>query len=169
MPVQRQGGVRDRHPPAVPRLPLTKAYVRVRPPAAAGGRTRTRDGVRHVRTAGEPPVPLRADRGVDRARAAGPLLPRPAEDYPGQPTSAGGIKIAFQVFDLDPLVAWLSSHGVEPCYPPVEFGTESRITAVRDPDGNLVELTQLGPAWLDHLSAHRASGGDLVAHWSARR
>jgi catechol 2,3-dioxygenase-like lactoylglutathione lyase family enzyme len=93
----------------------------------------------------------------------------PAEDYPGEPTSAGGIKIAFQVFDLDPLVAWLSSHGVEPCYPPVEFGTESRITAVRDPDGNLVELTQLGPAWLDHLRAHRASGGDLVAHWSARR
>jgi catechol 2,3-dioxygenase-like lactoylglutathione lyase family enzyme len=93
----------------------------------------------------------------------------PAEDYPGEPTSAGGIKIAFQVFDLDPLVAWLSSHGVEPCYPPVEFGTESRITAVRDPDGNLVELTQLGPAWFDHLRAHRASGGDLVAHWSARR
>ncbi|HEV7707621.1 MAG TPA: VOC family protein, partial [Asanoa sp.] len=66
-------------------------------------------------------------------------------------SGGGGIKIAFLVFDLDALVAWLASQGVELCYPPVEFGTESRITAVRDPDGNHVELTQLGPSWLDHL------------------
>jgi hypothetical protein len=71
------------------------------------------------------------------------------------------------VFDLDPFVAWLAERGVELCYPPVEFGTQSRITAIRDPDGNLVELTQLGPAWLDHLRANRAAGGDLVAHWSS--
>ena len=51
---------------------------------------------------------------------------------------------------------------------PGEFGTSSRITAIRDPDGNLVELTQLGPSWLDHLRANRAAGGDLVAHWTAR-
>jgi catechol 2,3-dioxygenase-like lactoylglutathione lyase family enzyme len=92
----------------------------------------------------------------------------PAVDYPGEATTAGAVKIAFMVFELDPLVAWLAECGVELCYPPSEFGTESRITAVRDPDGNLVELTELGPAWLDHLRAHRARGGDLVAHWSAR-
>ena len=38
---------------------------------------------------------------------------------------------------------------------------------MRDPDGNLVELTQLGPGWLDHLKAHRAEGHDLVSRWSA--
>jgi catechol 2,3-dioxygenase-like lactoylglutathione lyase family enzyme len=92
----------------------------------------------------------------------------PAVDYPGEATTAGGVKIAFMVFDLDPLVAWLAERGVELCYPPRRFGAESRITAVRDPDGNLVELTELGPVWLNHLRAHRARGGDLVAHWSAR-
>jgi catechol 2,3-dioxygenase-like lactoylglutathione lyase family enzyme len=92
----------------------------------------------------------------------------PAGEYPGEPVTPGAIKIAFMVFDLDALVTWLTGSGVELVYPPVEFGTESRITAVRDPDGNLVELTQLGPVWLDHLRANRAAGGDIVAHWSAR-
>jgi catechol 2,3-dioxygenase-like lactoylglutathione lyase family enzyme len=92
----------------------------------------------------------------------------PAVDYPGEATTAGAVKIAFMVFDLDPLVAWLAECGVELCYPPEEFGTASRITAVRDPDGNLVELTELGPVWLDHLRTHRAGGGDLVAQWSGR-
>jgi hypothetical protein len=49
----------------------------------------------------------------------------------------------------------------------VSLGTQSQITAVRDPDGNLVELTQLGPGWLDHLKAHRAEGHDLVSCCSA--
>jgi catechol 2,3-dioxygenase-like lactoylglutathione lyase family enzyme len=92
----------------------------------------------------------------------------PAADYPGEPTATGAVKIAFMVFDLAPLVAWLVECGVELCYPPTELGTESRITAVRDPDGNLVELTELGPAWLDHLRANRSNRGDLVAHWTAR-
>ena len=54
------------------------------------------------------------------------------------------------------------------CYPPADSGEESRITAVRDPDGNLVELTQLGPGWLGHLKAQRADGNDLVSAWGAR-
>ena len=54
------------------------------------------------------------------------------------------------------------------CYPPADLGEESQITAVRDPDGNLVELTQLGPGWLGHLKAHRAAGNDLVSVWDAR-
>jgi len=35
-------------------------------------------------------------------------------------------------------------------------------------DTHLVELTQLGPGWLDHLKAHRAEGHDLVSRWSAQ-
>jgi catechol 2,3-dioxygenase-like lactoylglutathione lyase family enzyme len=92
----------------------------------------------------------------------------PAADYPGEPTATGSVKIAFMVFELDRLVSWLAGNGVELCYPPEGFGAGSRITAVRDPDGNLVELTELGPGWLDHLRAHRATGGDLVAHWAGR-
>jgi predicted enzyme related to lactoylglutathione lyase len=92
----------------------------------------------------------------------------PADEYPDEAVTPGAIKIAFMVFDLNSLVTWLTDAGVELVYPPVEFGTESRITAVRDPDGNLVELTELGPVWLDHLRANRAEGGDIVAHWAAR-
>jgi predicted enzyme related to lactoylglutathione lyase len=90
-------------------------------------------------------------------------------DYPGEPLGTGAVKIAFMVFELDRLVAWLGEHGVEPLYPPASFGEGSRITAVHDPDGNTVELTELGPGWLAHLRTHRAGGGDLVAHWSARQ
>ena len=92
----------------------------------------------------------------------------PEADYPGEPTAAGAVKIAFMVFDLNAFTTWLTERGVELCYEPVDFGTQSRITAVRDPDGNLVELTELGPAWLDHLRSHRARGGDLVATWSSQ-
>jgi catechol 2,3-dioxygenase-like lactoylglutathione lyase family enzyme len=91
----------------------------------------------------------------------------PAEDYPDDPAGGPGpVKLAFMVFDLPRMVTWLDRCGVKLCYPPTDLGAESRITAVRDPDGNLVELTQLGPGWLDHLEAHRAAGGDLVAQWS---
>jgi catechol 2,3-dioxygenase-like lactoylglutathione lyase family enzyme len=92
----------------------------------------------------------------------------PEADYPGESTSTGAVKVAFMVFELDPLVAWLAENRVELAYPPLPFGAKSRITAVRDPDGNLVELTELGPGWLDHLRAHRADGGDLVTNWAAR-
>ena len=91
----------------------------------------------------------------------------PAEDYPDDPASGPGpIKLAFMVFDLPGMVAWLDKCGVALCYPPTDLGTESQIITVRDPDGNLVELTQLGPSWLGHLKAHRAEGHDLVASWS---
>jgi catechol 2,3-dioxygenase-like lactoylglutathione lyase family enzyme len=92
----------------------------------------------------------------------------PQADYPGEAAGVGSVKLAFMVFEMDRLVAWLRGRGVEPLYPPVEFGESSRITAVRDPDGNTVELTELGPGWLDHLKTHRAAGGDLVAQWGAR-
>jgi hypothetical protein len=65
------------------------------------------------------------------------------------------------------MIAWLDKRGVTLCYPPTDLGTQSQITAIRDPDGNLVELTQLGPAWLDHLKMHRAEGHDLLPRWGA--
>jgi catechol 2,3-dioxygenase-like lactoylglutathione lyase family enzyme len=93
----------------------------------------------------------------------------PAGDYPDDPaTGPGPVKLAFMVFDLTGMVTWLEQCGVELCYPPASLGEQSQITAVRDPDGNLVELTQLGPGWLGHLTAHRAEGHDLIARWSAR-
>jgi len=93
----------------------------------------------------------------------------PAEDYPEDPvTGPSPVKLAFMVFDLPRMIEWLDHCGIPLCYPPAELGEQSQITAVRDPDGNLVELTQLGPGWLDHLKEHRATGHDLVSTWDAR-
>ncbi len=92
----------------------------------------------------------------------------PVADYQGEPTATGAVKLAFMIFDLAGLVQWLETRGIPLCYPPTELGTESRITAIRDPDGNLIELTELGPVWLDHLKEHRAAGGDLLQVWQGR-
>jgi catechol 2,3-dioxygenase-like lactoylglutathione lyase family enzyme len=71
----------------------------------------------------------------------------PAEDYPEDPAGGPGpIKLAFMVFDLPRMTEWLNRRGIPLCYPPADLGEESQITAVRDPDGNLVELTSSGPA-----------------------
>ena len=93
----------------------------------------------------------------------------PAADYPEDPASGPGpVKLAFMVFDLIAMTEWLGERGVPLLYPPMDLGAESTITAILDPDGNLVELTQLGSGWLGHLKSHRADGGDLVSEWAAR-
>ena len=90
-------------------------------------------------------------------------------DYPeDKATGVGAVKLAFMVFDLMGLTQWLAAQGVELCYPPTSLGSESLATAVHDPDGNLVELTQLGSSWLAHLEARRADGHDLVQRWTVR-
>jgi catechol 2,3-dioxygenase-like lactoylglutathione lyase family enzyme len=90
----------------------------------------------------------------------------PLEDYPEDPRDGGGaVKLAFMVFELTELVEWLEANSVPLCYPPQPLGTGSLVTAVRDPDGNLVELTQLGASWLGHLKRRRAEGSDLVDEW----
>ena len=93
----------------------------------------------------------------------------PVDDYPeDSDVGVGAIKLAFMVFDLTAFTEWLAARGVDLCYPPSTLGSESLVTAVRDPDGNLVELTQLGPSWLGHLQSRRAEGNDLVHQWAAR-
>jgi catechol 2,3-dioxygenase-like lactoylglutathione lyase family enzyme len=92
----------------------------------------------------------------------------PVQDYPEDPAVAPGpIKLAFEIFDLRRMLAWLEDQGVPLCYPPRQLGAESLMTAIRDPDGNLIELTQLGAAWLQHLQARRAGGQDPIQQWRA--
>jgi len=90
----------------------------------------------------------------------------PVEDYPeDRVTGAGAVKLAFMVFDLAAFAGWLEERGIELCYQPTQLGSESLVTAVRDPDGNLIELTELGAGWFEHLKAHRAEGHDLIRRW----
>jgi hypothetical protein len=39
---------------------------------------------------------------------------------------------------------------------------------ITDPDGNLIELTQMSDAWFDYLGTRRAHGVDVLARWHAR-
>jgi catechol 2,3-dioxygenase-like lactoylglutathione lyase family enzyme len=89
------------------------------------------------------------------------IHPRP--DAP----SDGPIRLAFWVFDLVALVERLVPRGVELRYPVRQLGPNSLMTAIFDPDGNEIELTQMGDDWVDHLAAHRSDGADVIQ--TARR
>ena len=83
------------------------------------------------------------------------------------PPTAGAVKLAFTVFDLDAYLGRLRQHGLEPLYPPRDLGW-TRMTAVRDPDGNYLELTELGAEWFSHLEARRQAGHDVIARFRSR-
>ena len=50
--------------------------------------------------------------------------------------------ITFQVFDVDREHAYVLAHGGREARAPVTLGTTARISMVRDPDGNWIELSQ---------------------------
>src|SRR5258708_2650757 len=57
--------------------------------------------------------------------------------------AVGSVKLALTTFDMTATVKRLQSHSIEPIYPPKDIGVAT-MTAIRDPDGNYVEITQLG-------------------------
>jgi predicted enzyme related to lactoylglutathione lyase len=86
----------------------------------------------------------------------------PVEDYPEDPTTGvGAIKLAFAVFDIDAAAAKLEERGVDLVYAPKDLGW-CKMTAIRDPDGNYIELTELGDDWFRHLEKRKVAGHDLV-------
>jgi predicted enzyme related to lactoylglutathione lyase len=74
----------------------------------------------------------------------------------------GPIRLAFWVFDLKAFVGRLEERGIPLRYPIVPLGPESFVTAILDPDGNEIELTQMGDDWVRHLAKHRGDGGDVL-------
>ena len=50
--------------------------------------------------------------------------------------------ITFQVFEVDREHAWVLAHGGREARAPVTLGSTARISMVRDPDGNWIELSQ---------------------------
>ena len=89
--------------------------------------------------------------------------------HPGDPgTGAGPVRFALWVFDLATYVAGLQRTGIECLYPIERLGEGSWVTAVRDPDGNEVELTQMSDAWIRHLAERRRAGADVIARLSAQ-
>jgi catechol 2,3-dioxygenase-like lactoylglutathione lyase family enzyme len=92
----------------------------------------------------------------------------PADEVGQAIHSPGAVRIALWVFDLESFVQRLAQeHGVHCLYPVQDLGASSLVTAVADPDGNEVELTQMGHRWVDHLAEHRRDGADVIRRATA--
>ncbi len=76
-------------------------------------------------------------------------------------TGVGAIKLGFAVFDIDDVARTLEERGVSLLYTPKDLGW-CKMTAIRDPDGNYVELTELGDDWVRHLEKRKDEGHDLL-------
>lgn len=82
-----------------------------------------------------------------------------------QDPKVGAIKLAFEVFDLEGCIKRLESYEMTPLYPPKPMGGIGKMTAVKDPDGNLIELTQLNEKWFKHIEARMEKGIDMLERW----
>jgi predicted enzyme related to lactoylglutathione lyase len=117
-------------------------------------------------------VPLREERHGDTRPHWGCSLGEihfaihPVETFPDRRSGVGSIKLAFTVFDIQALARRLAERGVSLVYPPRDTGVFWS-TAIRDPDGNLIEFTQLCDEWFAQLEARRAEGADVLAKWRA--
>jgi len=72
------------------------------------------------------------------------LIVEPAADAPEDAAfdGKGWRYITFQVFEVDREHAHVMAHGGREARAPVTLGTTARISMVRDPDGNWIELSQ---------------------------
>jgi lactoylglutathione lyase len=72
------------------------------------------------------------------------LIVEPASDAPHDASfeGKGWRYITFQVFDVDREHAYVLAHGGREARAPVTLGTTARVSMVRDPDGNWIELSQ---------------------------
>jgi predicted enzyme related to lactoylglutathione lyase len=85
----------------------------------------------------------------------------PRESSDEDEKKPGRVKFAFAVFDLPTILERLRKYETRPLYPPVDRGF-ALMTAIIDPDGNQVELTQLSSRWLNYLSSRGANRRDLI-------
>jgi len=66
----------------------------------------------------------------------------PRENFPeASATGEGGVKLAFDTLDFDELIEHLQKEQIPLMYPPKNTGW-ARMSAIRDPDGNVVEILQ---------------------------
>jgi lactoylglutathione lyase len=73
------------------------------------------------------------------------LIVEAADDAPAEgvrPGAKGWGYVTFQVFKVDKEHAFVLAHGGDEATAPITLGTTARISMVRDPDGNRIELSQ---------------------------
>ena len=92
----------------------------------------------------------------------------PIEDFPDGRNGVGAVKLAFTVFDLADAVKRLEAAGVSLFQEPTDTGFFVS-AMVQDPDGNLIELTQMVDEWFESLEKRREDGHDVVQAWRRKR
>jgi len=85
----------------------------------------------------------------------------PVEDFPDGKSGVGAVKLAFTVFDLE-------AAGVDLVQEPKDTGFFVS-AMLQDPDGNLIELTQMVDEWFESLARRRQEGHDVVQAWRRSR
>ncbi len=90
----------------------------------------------------------------------------PVATFPDKRCGVGSVKLAFTVFDIKAVVRRLEASGTALLYPPRDTGFFWS-TAIHDPDGNLVEFTELCDQWFKQLEMRRHDGADVVTRWRA--
>lgn len=92
----------------------------------------------------------------------------PVQDFPDGQSGVGAVKIALNVFDIEAVAEQLRAAGQTLLYPPRDTGFFLS-TALQDPDGNLVELTQMSDAWFEYLEHRHGQGVSVVEKWKAHK
>jgi uncharacterized glyoxalase superfamily protein PhnB len=120
-------------------------------------------------------LPLQAERHDDTVTHYGCQLGdlhfaiHPVVDFPDETRiGTGAVRLAFTVFDMEAFLGRLARSGIEPLYPPRDLKW-CRMTALRDPDGNYLEFTQLSDGWYEQLADRKRKGFDVVLRWQAAR
>jgi predicted enzyme related to lactoylglutathione lyase len=90
----------------------------------------------------------------------------PIEDFPDRRAGVGAIKLAFTTFDVRALARRLEERGAKLVRPIKDTGFFLS-AMIQDPDGNLLEFTQLCDEWFDILQKRRKGGHDVVQRWKA--
>jgi RimJ/RimL family protein N-acetyltransferase len=92
----------------------------------------------------------------------------PIEDFPDGRSGVGAVKMAFTVFDVRGIAARVQERGVALLYPPRDEGFFVG-TALLDPDGNFVELTELCDEWFLSLNDRGGRGLDVLERWDVTK
>jgi RimJ/RimL family protein N-acetyltransferase/predicted enzyme related to lactoylglutathione lyase len=92
----------------------------------------------------------------------------PIEDFPDRKSGVGAVKLAFTVFDVRAFARRLEDRGISLLYPPRDEGFFVG-TALLDPDGNFVELTELVDAWFEGMEERRGRAESALETWRTRK
>ena len=85
-----------------------------------------------------------------------PIAIHPIDSFgEDQRIGVGAVRLGFAVRDIDQVAAVLEGQGLELLFAPRDLGW-GKMTAIHDPDGNYVELTELGADWFRHLEKRPA-------------